>query len=208
MITDNAATESQHQSDGVVGDLAGAVIGRVLQTGMPAAAAAARSIWSKPTPARTMMRQRLKAETKAASIFISCQATSPSQAPRDSSDNSPSERARWMSQSTSPPAVWRSMKPSSTYCASGVRRRNRAMAILCFGSEPVMAERVVAEELVLLAFREGDDNALERPEERIEGAVELVDRKVAAKHDPVDAESVDDAEHEGPDARFAPTPVD
>src|SRR5271170_6722701 len=162
MITDNAATESQHQSDGVVGDLAGAVIGRVLQTGIPAAAAAVRSIWSKPTPARTMMRHRLKAETKAASIFISCQATSPSQAPRDSSGSSPGERARRMSQSTSPPAVWRSMMPSSTYCASGVRRRNRAMAILCFGSQPVMAERIFAEKLLLLALGEGSNGALER----------------------------------------------
>src|SRR5277367_113886 len=168
---------------------------------MPATAAAARSIWSKPTPARTMMRQRLSVETKAASIFISCHATRASQAPRDSSDSSPRECARRISQSTSTPAVWRSMTPSSAYCASGVRRRNRAMAILCFGSEPVMAERVVAEQQVLLALGEGSNDALER-------TVERVDRKVAAEHDPVDAKPVDDAEHERPDARLAPTPVD
>src|SRR5277367_6558929 len=175
---------------------------------MPATAAAARSIWSKPTPARTMMRQRLRAETKAASIFISCQTTRASQALSDSSDSSRSERARRMSQSTSTPAVWRSMTPSSAYCASGVSRRNRAMAILCFGSEPVMAERVAAEELVLLALGEGGDDPLERSVERIEGAIELVDRKVAAEHRPVDAEPINDSEHEGPDARLDPTPVD
>src|SRR5260221_14501436 len=100
------------------------------------------------------------------------------------------------------------MTTSSAYSASGVRRRNRAMAILCFGSEPVMAERVVAEELVLLVLGEGSNDALERTVERIEGAVELIDRKVAAEHDPVDAKPVDDAEHERSDARLAPTPVD
>src|SRR5271170_8041056 len=175
---------------------------------IPAAAAAARSIWSKPTPARTMMRQRLRAETKAASIFISCQTTRASQALSDSSDSSRSERARRMSQSTSTPAVWRSMTPSSAYCASGVSRRNRAMAVLCFGLEPVMAERVVAEEPVLLALGEGSNDALERPVERIEGAIELVDREVAAEHDAVDAESINDSEDERPNARLAPMPVD
>jgi len=29
MIADNAAAESQHQSDGMIGDLAGAIVGRV-----------------------------------------------------------------------------------------------------------------------------------------------------------------------------------
>src|SRR4029077_13730397 len=71
-----------------------------------------------------------------------------------------------------------------------------------------MAEGGVAGELVLLALGEGRNDALERPVERSEGAVELVDRKVAAEHDAVDAKPVDDAEHERPDARLAPTPAD
>jgi hypothetical protein len=72
------------------------------------------------------------------------------------------------------------MTPWSTYGASGVRRRNRAMTILYFDSEPVVAEGVVTEELVLLALGEGRNDALERTVERVEGAIDLVHRKVAA----------------------------
>ncbi len=54
------------------------------------------------------------------------------------------------------------------------------MTILYFDWEPVMAEGVVTEELVLLALGEGRNDALERTAERVEGAIELVHRKVAA----------------------------
>src|SRR5271166_303057 len=62
---------------------------------------------------------------KSASIRISCHDTTPSVCARTSRGRRSTFRSRQIVQSTSGPAVRRSISPSSGYCASGVKRWRR-----------------------------------------------------------------------------------
>ena|ERR1700732_1565481 len=73
--------------------------------------------------------------------------------------------------------------------------------------ESVIAHRVIMKQHLLLGRTERGRNRMKRGIQRVEIAIQLIDRKVAGKHAPTDTEDFDGFEYKRADAIGAPMPV-